>query len=98
MEYFCGRVFKRWPVKLHRPQYRDKPGSLEPILVKHLESSKNIGPMISGCVDSMTTYPVLDRCGIKCTPRADGFHAFRRAASKYIRKAGSLELAAMRSS
>ena len=41
-------------------------------------------------------YPVLDRCGIKRTPRADGFHAFRRAASKYLRKAAGLELAAVR--
>jgi len=40
-------------------------------------------------------YPALDRCGIKRTPRADGFHAFRRAASKYLRKAGGLELAAV---
>ena len=40
-------------------------------------------------------YPVLDRCGIKRTPRADGFHAFRRAASKYLRKVGGLELAAV---
>ena len=38
-------------------------------------------------------YPVLDRCGIKRTSRADGFHAFRRATSKYLRKAGGLELA-----
>ena len=40
-------------------------------------------------------YPVLDRCGIKRTPRADGFHAFRRATSKYLRKASGLELAAV---
>jgi integrase len=40
-------------------------------------------------------YPVLDRCGIKRTPRADGFHAFRRAASKYLRKASGLEMAAV---
>jgi hypothetical protein len=40
-------------------------------------------------------YPVLDRCGIKRTPRADGFHAFRRATSKYLRKLSGLELAAV---
>jgi hypothetical protein len=40
-------------------------------------------------------YPTLDRCGIKRTPRADGFHAFRRATTKYLRKASGLELAAV---
>jgi transposase len=40
-------------------------------------------------------YPTLHRCGIKRTPRADGFHAFRRATSKYLRKASGLELAAV---
>jgi len=35
-------------------------------------------------------YPVLDRCDIKRTPRADGFHAFRRATSKYLREAAGL--------
>jgi hypothetical protein len=40
-------------------------------------------------------YPILDRCGIKRTPRADGFHAFRRAVSKYLGTAGGLELAAV---
>jgi integrase len=39
-------------------------------------------------------FPFRNRCAIKRTPRADGFHAFRRAASKYLRKAG-LELAAV---
>ena len=40
-------------------------------------------------------YPVLDRCGFNRTPRADGFHAFRRAASKYLRKVSGLEMAAV---
>ena len=40
-------------------------------------------------------YPVLDRCGIKRTPRADGFHAFRRATGRYLRKTSGLELAAV---
>jgi len=40
-------------------------------------------------------YPVLDRRGINRTPRADGFHAFRRAASKYLRKGSGLEMAAV---
>jgi hypothetical protein len=38
---------------------------------------------------------VLDRCEIPRTPRADGFHAFRRATSKFLRKASGLELAAI---
>ncbi len=85
------------------------PGSLERVLVKHLEGSKNIGPddfVFCRSDDDPrphdpdhlrreVLYPVLDRCGIKRTPRADGFHAFRRAASKYLRKAGGLELAAV---
>ena len=83
--------------------------TLECIMVKHLESSKNIGPddfVFCRSDDDprphdldelrrVLLYPVLDRCGIKRTPRADGFHAFRRAASKYLRKAGGLELAAV---
>jgi integrase len=40
-------------------------------------------------------YPTLERCGIKRTPRADGFHAFPRATSKYLQKASGLELAAV---
>ena len=85
------------------------PGSLERILVKHLEGSKNIGPddfVFCRSDDDPrphdpdhlrreVLYPVLDRCGIQRTPRADGFHAFRRAASKYLRKTGGLELAAV---
>ena len=69
------------------------PGSLDRILVKHLEQSKNIGPddfVFCRSVDDPrphdpddlrreVLYPALDRCGIKRTPRADGFHAFRRA-------------------
>ena len=40
-------------------------------------------------------YPALDRCSIPRTPRGSGFHAFRRAASKYIRQHAGLELAAV---
>jgi integrase len=40
-------------------------------------------------------YPALDRCSIPRTPRASGFHAFRRAASKYLRQQAGLELAAV---
>jgi integrase len=79
------------------------------ILVKHLEGSKNIGsddfvfcrsdddprPHDPDGLRREVLYPVLDRCRIKRTPRADGFHAFRRATSKYLRKAGGLELAAV---
>jgi hypothetical protein len=75
----------------------------------HLQSSTNIGPndfvFCRSAEDSRphdpddlrreVLYPVLDRCGIKRTPRADGFHAFRRATSKYLRKASGLELAAV---
>jgi integrase len=85
------------------------PDSLERVLAKHLEASKNIGPddfVFCRSDDDPrphdpdglrreVLYPLLDRCGIKRTPRADGFHAFRRAVSKYLRKAGGLELAAV---
>jgi len=74
-------------------------------LVKHLEGSKNIGPddFVFCRSDGdprphdpdglrrEVLYPVLDRCDIKRTPRADGFHAFRRATSKYLREAAGLE-------
>jgi len=40
-------------------------------------------------------YPALDRCSIPRTPRASGFHAFRRAASKYLRQQAGLEIAAV---
>jgi len=95
--------------KTGQERVRHMPGSLDRILVKHLEGSKNIGPddfvFCRSDDDSRphdpddlrreVLYPVLDRCGIKRTPRADGFHAFRRATSKYLRKAGGLELAAV---
>jgi len=95
--------------KTGQEHVRHMPGSLERILAKHLEGSKNIGPddfVFCRSDDDprphdpddlrrAVLYPVLDRCGIKRTPRADGFHAFRRAASKYLRKAGGLELAAV---
>jgi len=82
---------------------------LERVLADHLQISKNIGPndfvFCRSDEDSRphdpddlrreVLYPTLDRCGIKRTPRADGFHAFRRATSKYLRKASGLELAAV---
>ena len=85
------------------------PRSLERVFADHLQSSTNIGPndfvFCRSAEDSRphdpddlrreVLYPVLDRCGIKRTPRADGFHAFRRATSKYLRKANGLELAAV---
>ena len=95
--------------KTGQEHVRHMPASLELILAKHLEASKNIGPddfVFCRSDDDPrphdpddlrreVLYPVLDRCGIKRTPRADGFHAFRRAASKYLRKAVGLELAAV---
>jgi len=83
--------------------------SLERVLADHLQISKSIGPddfvFCRSDEDSRphdpddlrreVLYPVLDRCGIKRAPRADGFHAFRRATSKYLRKASGLELAAV---
>ena len=95
--------------KTGQEHVRHMPGSLDRILAKHLEASKNIGPedFVFCRADNdprphdpddlrrEVLYPVLDRCGIKRTPRADGFHAFRRATSKYLRKAGGLELAAV---
>ena len=85
------------------------PARLEHLLSKHLQDSENIGPddfvfcrsdedTRAHDPDVLRTevlYPVLDRCGIKRIPRADGFHAFRRATSKYLRKASGLELAAV---
>jgi integrase len=85
------------------------PVGLEQLLVNHLQISKNIGPedfvFCRSDEDSRphdpddlrreVLYPALERCGIKRTPRADAFHAFRRATSKYLRKASGLELAAV---
>jgi integrase len=79
------------------------------VLVGHLQNARSRGPsdfVFCRSDEDPTThdpdhlrrevlYPVLDRCGIKRTSRADGFHAFRRAASKYLRKGSGLELAAL---
>jgi integrase len=95
--------------KTGQEHVRHMPESLERILAEHVGASKNIGPddfVFCRSDDDPrphdpddlrreVLYPVLDRCEIKRTPRADGFHAFRRAASKYLRKAGGLELAAV---
>ena len=95
--------------KTGQEHVRHMPRSLERVFADHLQSSTNIGPndfvFCRSAEDSRphdpddlrreVLYPVLDRCGIKRTPRADGFHAFRRATSKYLRKASGLELAAV---
>src|SRR5437870_11747412 len=94
--------------KTGQEHVRHMPESLERVLAKHLEACKNIGPddfVFCRSDDDPrppepddlrreVLYPLLDRCGSKGTPRADGFHAFRRAASKYLRRAVGLELAA----
>jgi integrase len=40
-------------------------------------------------------YPALHRAGLKRVPRASGFHAFRRACSKHLRKTAGLEIASV---
>jgi len=105
--FWRGRV--QGSTKTGQDQVRHMTRSLEVVLANHLQNSKNIGPddFVFCRADGdprphdpddlrrEVLYPVLDRCGITRTPRADGFHAFRRAASKYLRKASGLELAAV---
>jgi integrase len=40
-------------------------------------------------------YPALQRAGVPRIPRASGFHAFRRAMGKAVRKQGGLEMASV---
>jgi integrase len=105
--FWRGRLMES--TKTGQEHVRHMPAGLEHLLSKHLQDSKNIGPddFVFCRSDEDTRphdpdvlrtevlYPVLDRCGIKRMPRADGFHAFRRATSKYLRKASGLELAAV---
>jgi len=110
-DHIFSRVLEGSATGIHDGQehVRHMPRSLERVFADHLQSSTNIGPndfvFCRSAEDSRphdpddlrreVLYPVLDRCGIKRTPRADGFHAFRRATSKYLRKANGLELAAV---
>ena len=40
-------------------------------------------------------YPALQRAGVERISRASGFHAFRRAIGKHLRKVAGLELASV---
>jgi integrase len=105
--FWRGRLLET--TKTGQEHVRHMPAGLESLLSNRLQTSKNIGPddFVFCRSDEDTRpndpdelrrevlYPVLDRCGIKRTPRADGFHAFRRATSKFLRKASGLELAAV---
>jgi len=105
--FWRGRLLDS--TKTGQEHVRHMPVGLEQLLLNHLQISKNIGPedfvFCRSDEDSRphdpddlrreVLYPALERCGIKRTPRADGFHAFRRATSKYLRKASGLELAAV---
>lgn len=85
------------------------PETLVPIVKKHLEvlggaptdflfrrSPEDLRSCDPNEIRDQVLYPVLDRCEIRrCVPRASGFHAFRRAAGKYLRKEAGLELAAV---
>ena len=105
--FWRGRLLDS--TKTGQEHVRHMPVGLEQLLLNHLQTSKNIGPedfvFCRSDEDSRpqdpddlrreVLYPALERCGIKRTTRADGFHAFRRATSKYLRKASGLELAAV---
>lgn len=105
--FWRGRLLDS--TKTGQDHVRHMPVGLEHLLSNHLQASKSIGPddfVFCRSDDDgrphdpddlrrEVLYPVLDRCGIKRTPRADGFHAFRRATSKYLRKVSGLELAAV---
>jgi hypothetical protein len=49
----------------------------------------------SGRVRREVLYPALQRVGIKRELRASGFHAFRRAMGKAVRKEAGLEMASI---
>jgi integrase len=105
--FWRGRLLET--TKTGQQHVRHMPAGLEHLLSNHLQKTKNIGPedfvFCRSDEDARphdpddlrreVLYPVLDRCCIKRTPRADGFHAFRRATSKFLRKASGLELAAV---
>jgi len=105
--FWRGRLLES--TKTDQDHIRHISKTLESVLADHLQISKNIGPddfvfcrsdedVRPHDPDDLrreVLYPVLDRCGIKRTPRADGFHAFRRATGRYLRKTSGLELAAV---
>jgi integrase len=95
--------------KTNEDYIRHMPDSLARVLDEHLRRSIRLAPddfIFSRSeqdgrpcdpdeVRLGVLYPALDRCSIPRTPRGSGFHAFRRAASKYIRQHAGLELAAV---
>jgi integrase len=105
--FWRGRLLES--TKTDHDHVRHISKTLERVLADHLQISKNIGPddfvFCRSNEDDRphdpdelrreVLYPVLDRCGIKRTPRADGFHGFRRATGRYLRKNSGLELAAV---
>jgi integrase len=58
-------------------------------------SERDRRPFDDGYLRREIHYPAVDRAGVKREKRAGGFHAFRRAMGKAVRKQGGLEMAAV---
>jgi len=96
VEALLLEIFSEWQITL--PKLGTIKAKSIPFVVLTSNEERRIGDLRPHDPDGLrreVLYPILDRCGIKRTPRVDGFHAFRRAVSKYLRKAGGLELAAV---
>ncbi|MBI4473464.1 MAG: site-specific integrase, partial [Acidobacteria bacterium] len=58
-------------------------------------SERDRRPLDPDYVRREILYPALQRAGVQRIPRASGFHAFRRAIGKHLRKIAGLEVASV---
>ena len=89
VEALLLEIFSEWQITL--PKLGTIKAKSIPFVVLTSNEERRIGDPRPHDPDGLrreVLYPILDRCGIKRTPRVDGFHAFPRAVSKYLRKAG----------